>query len=183
MRWADLDDEARGGKSNCADWTACGAGRLRLARARGTRKPIRAAAMDGRVFQDVKLVGPDITDESLEILGDVEQLRRLQIEGTSITDVGLKGLHAHPNLAMLYLAGENIGDPGIYNLGVLPSLTVIDLSRTNVTNHVIDALLAFPSLHLVLIDGTSIDREALDEAFESRDRRPPILQTFPGNDG
>lgn len=128
-------------------------------------------------LEDVRLIGPQVTNRSLRNLGEVQEMQRLWLTDTSINDAGLTHLGGHTNLRLLDLEGEDIGDQGVRKLGEMPRLEALILSNTEVTNEVVDLLSRFPSLSLMMIDETSVDPQVLLEAFAEKDgwrpRRTP----------
>jgi hypothetical protein len=81
----------------------------------------------------LQMANPDVTDETLDYLAGMAQLRNLDLNGTQITDEGLKRLADLPRLQELRLARTRITDAGfLTHLAPKESLRRLDLTGTAV---------------------------------------------------
>jgi hypothetical protein len=81
----------------------------------------------------VQMANPDVTDQTLEILRDFQNLRELDLNDTAVTDVGLATIAALPKLQALRMKNTKITDEGfqLYLAGK-ESLLQLDLRGTPV---------------------------------------------------
>lgn len=73
-----------------------------------------------------------VTDRALAPIGEMKELRELDLTRCSITDLGMKALEGHSNLRQLWIAHTSISDASI------------------------EVLLSLPRLELLVIDGSEI---------------------------
>jgi hypothetical protein len=93
-----------------------------------------ALALRGHTkLRNLSLLGPGITDRSLPVIGQLEQLEDLSLGGTRITDDGLKHLAGLTKLRSLSLAGTDIRGTGVAHLAGLPKLRSLVLRDTSTT--------------------------------------------------
>jgi len=71
-----------------------------------------------------------ISDKGLETVCDIKSLERLWLHETKITNAGLAKLVRLPNLKVLDLSNTNISDSGLTHLEKLTSLEELDLRKT-----------------------------------------------------
>lgn len=83
---------------------------------------------------------PNVTDESIENLSQLNQLETLDLSKTPITDAGLKHLSGLPNLQSLSLSSTNVTDAGLKHLANLKKLTFLRIRKTKVTESGIEYL-------------------------------------------
>jgi hypothetical protein len=77
----------------------------------------------------LQMANPDVTDQTLEYLSGMGQLRSLDLNGTQVTDEGLKRLANLPRLQELRLARTQITDEGfLKHLAPKESLLRLDLT-------------------------------------------------------
>ncbi len=82
----------------------------------------------------LQMANPDVTDETLESLKEMNALQELDLNGTQVTDAGLKILKDLPSLTKLRLAHTKITDQGFHDvLSAKESLMQLDLSGTPVS--------------------------------------------------
>ena len=74
-----------------------------------------------------------ITDDCLEEIGTLRQLKVLRLDNTRITDEGLKALSNLSQLEHLGLSGTYVTDKGIQQLHDFKNHSSITLGRTKVT--------------------------------------------------
>ena len=90
-----------------------------------------------------------ITDDGMEVIGQLENLRKLHLEKTAITDDGLTYLSNLTHLEYLNLYGTSISDDGLTHLYNLNSLKSLYLWQTNVTEVGVSRLNeALPGLYI-----------------------------------
>ena len=82
----------------------------------------------------LKLDGSNINDASLATIGQLANLRRLQVSNTSIGDAGLVQLKALKELSSLNLVGTKVTAQGILQLKELKALKFLYLYKTSVTS-------------------------------------------------
>jgi hypothetical protein len=88
----------------------------------------------------LQMANPDVTDQVVEKLRDMKELRELDLNRTQVTDAGLKALRELPVLEKLRLAWTKITDEGFHNeLSTKRSLTELDLQHTAVSRESIKA--------------------------------------------
>lgn len=82
----------------------------------------------------VDMANSDVTDETIESLREMSQLRVLDLNDTQVTDQGLRVLQDLPKLEALKLRGTKITDQGFKDtLGDKASLKLLDLRQTAVS--------------------------------------------------
>ena len=75
-----------------------------------------------------------VTDEALETLKGMPQLRRLNLSRTAVGDVGMKALAGLPKLEVLNAYGTKVTDVGMKNLVAMPALAKVYAFDTAVTD-------------------------------------------------
>jgi hypothetical protein len=137
-------------------------------------------------LRELDLGFTDVTDESLEKLKDLVELRRLVLTGTAISDAGcghlakltkleelglsgtkvsndgLKGLRELQGLRRLHLDNTSIDDRGLAELGHLPKLASLSLAYTGVSKGGLATLRGLKSLADVSLIGTQVSDDALE---------------------
>jgi hypothetical protein len=86
----------------------------------------------------VSLTSMGVTDEDLEHLRGLKQLKCLYLGDNKITDAGLEHLRGLKQLKWLYLNDTKISDAGLERLIGLGQLQLLVLSNTQVTDSGID---------------------------------------------
>ncbi|MGO9918685.1 MAG: hypothetical protein ACLQIB_28805 [Isosphaeraceae bacterium] len=88
----------------------------------------------------LQMANPDVTDETIEALKGMKNLRELDLNGTQVTDLGLRVLKDLPALAALRLARTKVTDQGFRDtLFSKGSLMNLDLSSTQVSRETVQA--------------------------------------------
>jgi hypothetical protein len=83
----------------------------------------------------LQMANPDVTDQTLEHLRGLTQLRELDLNDTQVTDEGLRVLSELPRLESLRLRGTRITDEGFRQaLLSKESLKELDLRETQVAS-------------------------------------------------
>jgi len=87
----------------------------------------------------LQMANQDVTDQTLDYLADMSQLRELDLNDTQITDAGLAKLARLPALQSLRLRGTKITDDGFRrHIDDMPSLTQLDLRQTAVSAEAVE---------------------------------------------
>src|SRR5690606_27960341 len=95
----------------------------------------------------------NISDDDLEVIGQLTNLRRLNLRRNPVSDTGIKHLLSLLNLEYLNLYETKVTDNEVRTLTNLPSLKSLFVWQTEVTRPVMDSLLAAnPKLNLVYLD-------------------------------
>ena len=81
----------------------------------------------------LKLSGLPITDAALQVIGQCNNISRLELDHTQITDSGLSKLQSMDHLLSLNLVGTKVTAEGIMKLKGLKKLRSIYLYQTNIT--------------------------------------------------
>jgi hypothetical protein len=110
---------------------------------------------------EVGLLGPEVTDEGLERLKGLGQLRLLYLCGGRVTDGGLKHLKALGRLKMLGLGDTKITDAGLEHLKGLGQLQQLYLNDTRVTDAGLEHLKGLRQLRELDLSGTRVTDEGV----------------------
>jgi hypothetical protein len=101
----------------------------------------------------VSLSGPGVTDATLDLLVEVEDLTYLALTDTRVTEDGLGRLRRIPGLRDLIIDGMVLTDAGLSRLAGLDGLETLALRDTRITGSGLGALKSLPSLHALTIEG------------------------------
>ncbi|MEM1108582.1 MAG: c-type cytochrome domain-containing protein [Planctomycetota bacterium] len=82
---------------------------------------------------ELNLANTKVTDQGLETVAQMTNLRRLWLNGTQVTDAGLSHLSRLRELRYLNLYGTVVTDAGLPSLAVLPHLSQLYLWQTQVS--------------------------------------------------
>lgn len=105
-------------------------------------------------FRKVSIVGSEISDDGLYLVGKMKNLKELYLQKTMVTADGLAYLKGLPELEMLNLSYTKVDDSGIIQLGVFPSLAKAYLRGNDVSEQVVEAARkANPKIQLLLEEG------------------------------
>lgn len=139
------------------------------------------------------MVGPEVTDASLERVKSLKQIRALGLVETKVTDAGLKHVNAFIRLHTLLLAkndisgeglkhlsalkhlralslfGTPVGDSGLGNIMRLTSLRKLSLRYTKVTDAGLEHLRELPRLRKLNLSGTGITDAGLTHIVRMAD--------------
>ena len=88
----------------------------------------------------VDLASTGITDKSVGLLQNAENLRTIKLSQTEVSDASLDTLAALPNLESINLYGTRVTDEGILKLSSLPKLKHLYLWQTKVSPETIERL-------------------------------------------
>lgn len=88
----------------------------------------------------LQMANPDVTDETLDLVAALTDLRELDLSNSAVTDAGLARLAGLPRLERLRLANTGITDAGFQaHLAGHPTLKELDVRGTQVTKEAIAA--------------------------------------------
>jgi uncharacterized membrane protein len=105
---------------------------------------------------------PDVTNAQINSLrGIKEQLVSLDLNSTNVTDEQMEGLAELQNLRVLYLNNTKVSDAGLKRLSRLSRLRVLSLVGTGVTDASIPVLTAFKKLTNLFLFQTGITKEGI----------------------
>ena len=82
----------------------------------------------------------NITDEMLQIIGQLPNLTRLRLQQNPITDAGIRHLEELINLESLNLYGTGVSDEALASIRKMPNLKRLYLWQTEVTPEGLEAL-------------------------------------------
>ena len=85
-------------------------------------------------LEELRLVGPLVTDTTLEKIRGLKGLRWLSVYDSNVTDAGLRHLKDMSELRVLSLGKTRIGDAGLVHLYSLANLESVFLGGTQVTD-------------------------------------------------
>jgi hypothetical protein len=114
-----------------------------------------------RDLKHLHLTSTKITDAGLEHLKWLHNLRRLELVGAKITDDGLERFKSLPHLERLSLSYNRIGDAGLQHLGQLTQLQCLSLGMTKITSAGMEHLKDLNQLRDLAVDGTQVDDDGL----------------------
>jgi hypothetical protein len=109
----------------------------------------------------ISLSGTKITDKALSYMAGLKKLETLYIGDTKITDSGLVYLKDLTNLRELWLRGNNITDNGIKNLEKMSKLESLDVCRTSFGDESIKIISDLASLKSLDISSTNVTDKSI----------------------
>lgn len=98
----------------------------------------------------------DITDERLDRLRGLENLRGLRLLGAPLTDAAIDRLAGLKNLERINLDSPRLGDAAAAALGKLASLQQVRLANAQITDAGLKELAKLTALRYLILDGTQI---------------------------
>jgi len=101
-----------------------------------------------------------VTDAACAAIGQLNQLRFLDLSATQITGEGLGMLRTLP-LEQLDLGFCELDDDAVRALAAFPKLRSLGLGNTNLTDAAIDTVMQLPLLEELELGGTAITRRAI----------------------
>lgn len=110
------------------------------------------ALVDGLV--EIKLTGPDVTDETLAALPEIKSATRLDLTGSEVTDAGLKHLKALPSLTLLNLTDTQVTGSGLADLG--PNINSLNLTNLPIGDNDLSNLEHLKGLSMLVLGGTQV---------------------------
>ena len=88
----------------------------------------------------LQMANADVSDETLQLLAEMQQLRELDLNDSAVTDSGLEILSTLTSLETLRLRGTGISDEGFkQHLMPLPKLKNVDVRQTEVKSETIES--------------------------------------------
>jgi hypothetical protein len=109
----------------------------------------------------VRLLGDKITDEALELVQELADLRELDLAGTQLTNDGLAPLEGLRALQAISLVDTQVGDAGLVHLKGLKDLKRLDLAFTRVGDAGLEQLEGLKSLEFLDLAGTRVSDAGL----------------------
>lgn len=101
-----------------------------------------------------------VTDETLRIVGRLDQLEEVVANETSVTDAGMVHLGRLPKLRLLHLGWTCVSDTGLAHLQTLP-LELVDLCGTSLSDDGLERLAAMKHLKELWIIGCHCTKEGI----------------------
>jgi len=102
-----------------------------------------------------------ITDRGAALIARIHSLRRLDLSGTEITDQGVRYLSTLPQLEELSLSDTAITDDGLAAVSSMDSLTTLKLEETAVGDTGLLHLAKAESLELLALAGTEVTESGI----------------------
>jgi agmatine/peptidylarginine deiminase len=118
---------------------------------------------DANSVSVVRLAGTGASDEDLIAVGNLPEVRMLDLRDTRITDQGLRHLSRLRDLEVLVLTGTAVSDQGLEYLAGMSRLKVLCLDETQVTSRGLPLLQRFPRLGWLNLSRTAITAEGLSQ--------------------
>jgi len=117
-------------------------------------------------LRELDLGFTNVTDEDLEKLKDLAELRRLVLTGTAISDAGCAHLGKLTKLEELELSGTSISNDGLRSLRELQGLRRLGLDDTSIDAAGLAELSHLPKLASLSLIGTQVTDDALKNLAE-----------------
>jgi Leucine Rich Repeat (LRR) protein len=114
----------------------------------------------------LSLAGTQISDDGLQHLQNMKQLKVLSLARTAVTDAGLKQLQPLGQLEYLGLRGTKVTDDGLQTVAGFRRLKGLHLGDTAITSRGIAALKPLAKLDFLRLRGTKIGDEAIEPLSE-----------------
>jgi internalin A len=116
---------------------------------------------EGEPIVQLSLEGPRITDEIMELVGTLTELRSLRLQDTRVTDVGVRAIAHLRRLKALDLDGVLITDEGLLALASLENLQSLSLRDTRVTERGFERLPGLTNLRELSLRDMTIGHRAM----------------------
>jgi hypothetical protein len=97
-----------------------------------------------------------VTDDGLNYLPKLSELKALNLDKTQVTDVGLTNLRGLTALQSLSLNGTRITDAGLKNVEELKTLKELSLNKTQITDAGLESLKGLKSLRNLSLEDTKV---------------------------
>jgi hypothetical protein len=107
------------------------------------------------------LPGITLSDADLELLGNINSLRDLDLSEAFLYHDAVRHLGNLDRLRRLSLAGTNLSDPDCIHLAQLKALTALDLFSTAISTAGIKRLASLTNLTWLDLSGTEVDDEGI----------------------
>jgi len=138
----------------------------------GPRKPPRPPGLEWlRNFfgdeyfyrvESVKLVGPKVTDATLEAVGRLTDVKWLNLRQTEVTKGGLEHLKELTNLQSLSIENTRVTDAGMEHMKGLTKLRSLSLRNTGITDAGLEHLTGLTNLVTLSLKDTQITDAGLE---------------------
>jgi internalin A len=116
---------------------------------------------EGEPIVQLSLEGPRITDEIMELVGTLTELRGLMLQDTRVTDAGVRAIAHLRRLKTLDLDGVQITDEGLSALASLETLRSLSLRDTRVTERGFEYLRRLTKLRELSLQDMTIGHRAM----------------------
>jgi Leucine Rich Repeat (LRR) protein len=113
-------------------------------------------------LQTLGLDNSTITDQDLEVVENLPDLRCLGLEHTAISDAGLKHLRGLAKLETLYLSETRVTDRGLASLAPLSTLLNLNLRHTAIQGQGLASLSGMNGLWFLDLEESAIDDRGLE---------------------
>lgn len=125
-----------------------------------------------RPITDLNLSNAAITDQAIETLRPLKELRSLNLSNTKITDRCLPALTSLTDLTELNVAHTGLSEQGLGKLAALKNLQKLSMERTSAGDATLESLSSSPSLSVVNLRDTGIT----DQGIQALARAPRLAQ-------
>lgn len=132
---------------------------MRLEELRG--KVTRDAKLPASPIVEVDLSGTNVTDDDLRLVGNLSELRTLNLHRTGVSDAGVLHLQGLKHLVTLTIGDTRITNAGLKALTALEQLEFIGLHGTRVNDAGVIHLKAFPHLKSLFLSKSDVTDEGL----------------------
>ena len=129
---------------------------------------VRLVAQDSPWHEvNLRLVGTNVTDQTIAPLKDVASLIELRLGTTKVTDQGLAVVKNLPHLQVLGLELTGVTDAGVAHLKGLAELTYLNLYGTSVTDAALDSLKGMKFLRSLYLWQTKVTPDGVKKLQEA----------------
>ncbi|MEM1069276.1 MAG: hypothetical protein AAGI63_10295, partial [Planctomycetota bacterium] len=108
-----------------------------------------------------------IFDDAMPPLGELKQLKKLNLWRVNITDIGIEPLSELTQLQSLNLDNTQLTDEGMPSLTGLTELTFLHLGSTQITDAGLASLESLTKLKDLIMTRTAVTAEGADELKQS----------------
>ena len=129
-----------------------------------TTADIRAALQDFQSYPrlELQLRGSQITDDTISVLRDVQNVMDIDLSSTGVSDRGLRHLAALHHLKSLWIDESVLTDVGIRNIANIASLRRLSIMGTKIDRAKVERLLSLlgdlPQVNVYLVHLTISNR-------------------------
>lgn len=110
---------------------------------------------------ELDLSNSDVSDEGMEVVQSLTNLRWLDLSNTKITDIGLKKLSNLDKLSYLRIKNTPVSGTGLKGAAYLPVLESLNLSYTQVSDHTIIHIEKASNLQALYLEETLVTEQGL----------------------
>ncbi|MEZ6047599.1 MAG: hypothetical protein R3C11_18870 [Planctomycetaceae bacterium] len=118
-------------------------------------------------LSDISLYSEQITNRTVSLLGDIENLNFLYISSTSIDDAGLQQLSSLTGIQSLLLSGGNLTDAAFRNIQQATALNTISLHDMQLTDESISHLIKNRKISSYYISSVPLTSQGIDKLLEA----------------